>query len=110
MSTENTLQSIIIADGEERAAFVDALKRAIKRIHRDNPRGQQTLSQLMTVYAHQVGYNQWSLFVQDISQMSWQRFDRIQEIFDQKGVLPRIPAEDDGEIWFDDYWFDASGD
>lgn len=92
----------------DRAGFIDALKRSIKKLHRDTSDGKHTLAQLMTVAAHRVGYDQWSLFIQDIPRMTEKRFEQVQEIFDQIGVLPRLPPPE--VDMFDDYWFDASGD
>jgi len=101
----NSVASLLEAN--RRNEFIDELKRSIKTLHKKSDNGL-SLTQYQNLVARSLGYLAFNLLRSDIPSCNQEQFWRVLDLARSEGLVSE--DVDDGLDFFDDYWFDASGD
>lgn len=101
----NSVASLL--EAKRRNEFIDELKRSIKAMRKESDNGL-SLTQYQNLVARGLGYPAFNLLAADIPSCKQEQFWRVLDVARSKGLVSE--EVDDGPDFFDDYWFDASGD
>jgi len=101
----NTVSSQLEAN--RRNEFIDELKRSIKTLRKKSDNGL-SLTQYQNLIARSLGYPAFNLLAADIPSCKQETFWRVLDVARLKGLVSEEVVDD--LDFFDDYWFDASGD
>lgn len=96
-----------LLEANTRNEFIDELKRSIKTLHKESDRSL-SLTQYQNSVARSLGYPAWNLLAADIPSCGQEQFWRVLDAARSRALVSE--DIDDGPDFFDDYWFDASGD
>ncbi len=96
-----------LLEANTRNEFIDELKRSIKTLHKESDRSL-SLTQYQNSVARSLGYPAWNLLAADISSCTKEQFWKVLDAARSRALVSE--KVDDGPDFFDDYWFDASGD
>lgn len=94
-------------EANRRNEFIDELKRSIKTLRKKSNHGL-SLTQYQNLIARSLGYPAFNLLAADIPSCKQETFWRVLDMARLKGLVSE-DVEDELDF-FDDYWFDASGD
>lgn len=94
-------------EANRRNEFIDELKRSIKALRKKSDNGL-SLTQYQNLIARSLGYPAFNLLAADIPSCKQETFWKVQDMARLKGLVSE-DVEDELDF-FDDYWFDASGD
>ncbi|TDR46277.1 hypothetical protein EDF80_105312 [Pseudomonas brenneri] len=94
-------------EANRRNEFIDELKRSIKTLRKKSDNGL-SLTQYQNLIARSLGYPAFNLLAADIPSCKQETFWRVLDMARLKGLVSE-DVEDELDF-FDDYWFDASGD
>lgn len=94
-------------EANRRNKFIEELKRSIKTLRKKSDNGL-SLTQYQNLIALSLGYPAFNLLAADIPSCKHKTFWRVLDMARLKGLVSE-DVEDELDF-FDDYWFDASGD